>query len=573
MKRGLRLAAAALLALGAIAAIAPAAADALGALRARRARISYCEAALASAPEGTWVRLSKCGADMFHASFLRDAANTRVWRLVPLRPPAGSAQEPSALALAIPADAARDPDVFPIQPAAHSAQSSIADLGETIAVVRQRRDLSSTTLDRVEGFEHGLAPAFTVIELRHVPPLARHKVRAGAAAAMLAAALLLLVWRSRERPDAIHEFRERRPVRWGLVLLAVIVGLFALARGLQWYLDPQRTAGAGDATADTGAIVPLTPEPRPQQADPPATAAEIALLASPDAGNQRTAVETLRARAITPDLIAAVDAALARRPDRDLEIQLVCIKARFENDGSLDFLIGRMPADRAAMMRARDADTTCVVDALTRRIREAPERISGALVPGAYASNPSIRAKTLGAFRLIDVPVPPMVIADASTPASGVRHQALRAAIAFGAVQKNPDVVDAGLRDHDTRSAVTDELRINPHQNAARMVANAWLDLDAPEIEGLAHRREREQHDVSAALLETVLDETQGERRRAAAAARIGSLGEVGAINDLRRLSNSLTSGDLKQAAGVAIAALEKQQAGGAMPRMRALPR
>jgi hypothetical protein len=572
MKRAPRFAVSALLAAGAMAAIAPAAADLLTTIRARGAGISYCDTALAAAPEGTWVRLSKCGADMFHASFLRDAANGRVWRLVPLRPPAGYAGEPSALAVAVPAESASDPGVFPIRPAAHSAESAIADLDDTYAVVGRRLDVSTAPLDRVEGFDHGLAAAATVIELRHVPPLATHSVRAALAAALITAACVVLVWRPRERTSTA-EFRERRPVRWGLVLLAVIVGVLGLGRGLQWYLDPARTADTTQVAADTGAISPLTPEPPPQQPAPPATAAELALLSSPDRGNRLTAATTLRARAITPELISAVDQALAASPDRDLEIQLICLKSRFENDGSLDFLIGRMPADRDAMMRARDEDTGCVVDALTRRIREAPERISTALVPAAFASNPGIRTKALGAFRLIDVPVPPMVIADASTPASGHRHQALRAAIAFGALEKHPAVIDAGLRDESTRSAVTHELCTSPHHNAARMVANAWLDLRAAEVDGLAMGREREQHDVSAALLEVALDTHQHETRRAAAAAHIASLGEVGAIHELRRLGQSLVPGPLKDAADAAVAALEKQQAGGAIPRMRALPR
>lgn len=549
----------------------------LTALRAQRAVISACGSGLSALRSGTWVRLRGCGVDMFHASFLDDVAGKRAHRLAPLRTPGGSATEPSGLALAIPAALVADPNVFRNTPRPDSAGSQIADLGETTGVVWDTLDRLPYHLVQVPGVDHGLAPVALVIEIRQAPPLGRSG--ASVVFALIGIALAIAVFRGKSSEHVPGPSARAAPsapgVRWGLVFVTVLVGLVALWNGLGWYFDPARQT-------DRAIAAPPAPTAPPNEARDPArpalpepTREEVALLASRDPANQLRGIEALRTRAVTTDAMAAVDSALQRDPAPAIEAGLVCLKSRFEGPGSLEFLLARLPTRQEELAWNLKPEVSCVLNALVRRATEAPERVRAALMPAVYSSNLSVREGALAAFRMMDLPqIPAMLVAEASTSGAPYQREALSAALALGAVRLNPALIAGAIRDPYTSPVVREELRTSPHPNAARIVANVWAQRSGEgEYEHLARDREGQLHDVSAALLEIVLDPSVTEDTRATAAHHLEVLADVGPLHDLRELSPTLESGRLKTSVEATVGALEERLKGGDKPQMRALPR
>jgi hypothetical protein len=195
-------------------------------------------------------------------------------------------------------------------------------------------------------------------------------------------------------------------------------------------------------------------------------------------------------------------------------------------------------------------------------------------MPAVYATNGSTRHKVLEAFRTIDLPFLPISLAAEARGAGGPRRrEALAAAVALGAIRREPDIVAAAVRDPHLAAIVREDLRADPHPNAARIVARAWAEqpFDA-EYEQLARAREGVHHDVSAALLEIVGASIEPERTRVAAARQLAALAEVGALNDLRALAGTLPPGELKLSVDAAVQALQERRRTGVRDRMRTLP-
>src|SRR5688500_1490906 len=298
MKRFARWAVAAGLLAAAIVVAAPLASSALTRQRARGAEVSFCGPALAAKAAGSWVRLTRCGVDMFHEAFLVDAEGAHTHRLVPLRPPDGSALEPGTLALAVPIDPDH-PGVFRIRPGPHSSITNVADLDETTAVVRG-------SLDRLEGkleesaAGSGLAPNPTVVELREPGSFDALRQRLAIAGGLVLLAILILLAGRSGRARDVYVDGDRRPVRWGLIFVLVLVGVVALARGVQWYFVPIRTAEPA-ASAQQPIPSPAAPAAPASTAPlPVATPEELALLASASHENRMRGAATLRTRAATP---------------------------------------------------------------------------------------------------------------------------------------------------------------------------------------------------------------------------------------------------------------------------------
>lgn len=544
------------------------------ALHARRAAASSCDESLRGLSPGTWVRLRGCGVDMFHAGFLDDPAGTRSHRVAPLRTSRGSAAEPGRVALAIPAASARDANVFRTTTRTDSPGSQVADLGETTGVVWGRLDTLPFRLVEVPGFDHGLAPDAIVIELRTVPALTRSA--AVALAGFAGIALAVFTYRRSERASrpTARGRSPAPPVRWGLVFIAVLVGVVALWRGLQVYFDPMRQPEWANAAAAVPRATASKAEAAPTPGLPGPTREELALVGSTDSANQLKGADALLARAVTADLVAAVESALLRHPGPDLEARLVCLKSRFEGPETLEFLLARFPKDRMALDWNLKPDVACVLEALVTRVGEAPERIRDALMPAVYAGNASTRSQALRAFRMMDLPrIPAMLVAETSTPGP-FQREALQAALALGAIRLHPALVAGAIRDPYTRPLVKQELRADPHANAARIVANVWAERSVEsELEELAREREGQMHDVSAALLEIVVNPSEPEEKRAAAAHGLERLGETGALHDLRAFELTLESGRLKAAVDAAVRVLEEHRKAGQREQMRALPR
>lgn len=363
-------------------------------------------------------------------------------------------------------------------------------------------------------------------------------------------------------------------MRWGLVCIAVLVGTVGLSQGLGWYFDPMRQLDR--TTEAVSATRPPSRKPSGTAARPLpfATIDELSLLRAGDPAVQLKGAETLLAREISPDLVRTVERALQAQPDPAVERVLVCIKTRFQDPDLLEFLLARFPKDRKDLAWNLTPDVSCVLDALVERVTDEPERISAALMPGIYASNASTRLKVLKAFRTIDLPeVPIALVTEASTSGTPFQREALAAAMALGAMRQNPALVARAIRDPHTSVVVKEELRMDPHPNAARIVANVWAERSfETRYEELARAREGQLHDVSAGLLEVLGASSEPELKRIAAARQLGILAEVGPLRDLRALTSTLEPGDLKRAVDATIRVLQERRKGGTREQMRTLP-
>ena len=360
-------------------------------------------------------------------------------------------------------------------------------------------------------------------------------------------------------------------MRWGLVLVSVLVGTVGLSQLLGWYFDPMRTR-------DGATFTPPPPAPRPRPGKPapvlpPPTREELALLDSLDPGNQRRGAELLLTRATTADVVTAVEAALQRLPEPAVEARLVCVKSRFEGPDILEFLLARFPRDRRELEWNLKPEVLCVLDALVGRVMDAPDRIVPTLMPAIYSTNGSAREKVLRAFRTIDVDqVPPTLLVEASTSGGPNRSEALAAAVALGAIRHNPALIARAVTDPQVFPVVASELRSDPHPHAARIVANVWAERSfESKYEQLARDREGRSHDVSAALVEIMIAAAEPELKRVRAAEHLGKLGEVGALRDLRAVA-STEAIPLKSSAERAIQELQEQRKRGTRDQMRVLP-
>lgn len=357
--------------------------------------------------------------------------------------------------------------------------------------------------------------------------------------------------------------------------MMLVVGLVAFVRALQWYFDPFRELDRAGAVA--ASTRPPSPVPsrrsQPRREFPPAMPEELALLDAPDSNLQIKAAETLLARAVTPDLVRTVEAKLRTRLDPQVESLLVCVKSRFEEPGTLEYLLSRVPSTRDEFAGRPTAGVSCVVDALAARITEAPERVTAALVPAVYSRDLGMRHEVIQAFRLVDLPSLPAELAGLGREPGELHAGAVGAAVALGALRHNPALVDLAVRDPKLISVVAEDLRTNPHPNGARVLAGVWTDRPAEaSYLQLARAREGVLHDVSAALVEIVRSTSAPEPKRIAAAKHLATLGEVGALRELSVFGETVGAGELQTAVLVAIHALQERRNSGVRDQMRALP-
>jgi hypothetical protein len=247
------------------------------------------------------------------------------------------------------------------------------------------------------------------------------------------------------------------------------------------------------------------------------------------------------------------------------------LAAPSKSNASLDQLLARVPRDRRAFDGTLSADLSDTIDALITHANDAPEQIRDALMPAMYSTNDTTRRKVLTAFRSMNLSrIPSALIAEASGKGP-FQRQAFEAALALGARRTNPELLIAGSRKDSTSLLVQQELRLNTDDASARILARIWVDGADFEFARIANAREKSSHDISAALLEIVLDNKQPETRRTQAAYRLGTLNEVGALPPLRTFSMSLAPGVLKQSLDNTVDRLDLLRRQGRAPQMRAL--
>jgi hypothetical protein len=258
----------------------------------------------------------------------------------------------------------------------------------------------------------------------------------------------------------------------------------------------------------------------------------------------------------TPATSTPPPAPLAPPPPRDL---------------SLEALLARVPHDGASFEGTLPAELSDTLDALITHMDQAPGQIRDALMPAIYSSNETTRRKVLAAFRSkhwLDLSTPLLAEATGKGPR---QRQAFEAALALGLWRTSPNLMIVSSRNPTTSALVQQELRLHTDADSARLLALIWVDGADAEFGRLARERETSSHDISAALVEIVLDPRHPETRRTQAAYRLGTMGEVGALPPLRRYAVPPVLGALKQSVDDTIDKLEVLHRQGRAPQMRAL--
>jgi hypothetical protein len=539
----------------------------LPALRGATAATAACDEAVQSRGPGTWLRLRGCAVDLFHNAMLRDATGRQTHLVMALRGSGGQAATPSRIALAAVPAVLADSRSHVRRPSSQPAE--IADIDESLVVVLGRPKELPCQIALFPGIESGLAADALFVELTPEPS---RQIPLILLAAALGAALLAFAsgWIRQAAPaPRVQAGGGRPPVRWGLVLLTVLVGLVALARGLQWYFDPIRNTN--------GASTPMI---RPEPASPkklllPPTPDELTALASEDPALQRVGIERLSGREITPEAVAALDGALARGPRaRELEGGLVCQRARFKGQDGLDFLLARFPQRPLDMRESRSPGVACVAAALADRVRDDSPRIVEVLEQAVYSENEEVIHEALrGLRRIAPADLPTDFVSAATDESSRFRRAALRAIVALGAIETRPrTVLEASRIDTQHVVPIREELTEDPGANAARILARLWVDHAGVQFEQFASRREGIHHDVSAALLEIATDRMTEVRTSAEAVHLVGTLKETGALPALRRLRDLGPQETLLAEVDRTIAELDSLERADKRPLMRSLP-
>ena len=312
--------------------------------------------------------------------------------------------------------------------------------------------------------------------------------------------------------------------------------------------------------------------PRPSQPDAilhEPTLDELGGLASFDARTRLGAADTLMQRAVTPELTAVVNDALMRGADGEFAGRLVCLKSRFDDHDTLEFLVADAPWQQTAEYWEASPDS-CLLEALTRRIEEDPERIRDKLLMGAFTVNGNVRSRVLKAYRRTDLDLLPLPLLSRLEHGDPHRREAVGAALALGAIRHAPDIVRDALYDDDryVSQMSRDELVREESPKAAELLASVLvLNPVNADLRRTMIAREQRWHDVSRALLDIAVEE-RSDRLREAALELISATGEVGAIEPLQTLA-ATTAPPVRGYVDATLAELRRNKALGSTARMR----
>ena len=360
------------------------------------------------------------------------------------------------------------------------------------------------------------------------------------------------------------------------LVLATLVGVTLLWRGLLWFNDDQHqrevdaTRAAADATAEAArregsAAVPTGPTL------PPPTEAELAMLLAGDTTTLADGVRLLSERRITETLVMAVEAALAQAPSDEHRALVGCLKARVPGRDGLMFALGALPSDEKGFSNPT-AGVACLVDAVAVHAGGEPALVRMALLPAIHSPRLDIRTSALEGLGRVTLPDFPLSLQlDMQSPNVDRRRQALRAALALGALHVLPGLVERALVDEDSgvREIARVALYTAPEPAAARIAARglaAWPG--DPYMQMLVERREKGRADVSPALADVALDERASTYARVAALAWLTRSGDHGVIPMIEPLE---AAGDpaVREAAAKALARLRESRDLGLASHMR----
>lgn len=366
-------------------------------------------------------------------------------------------------------------------------------------------------------------------------------------------------------------------IRWFWLGLWLLLGLALLWQGLFWLDQYVYRVGRGKPPAppveagQTNEQAASTPMPATERLSPPSSL-EIDTLSSANPYDRLDVARRLRERSVTPQLMVAVDAALASSPPPDLEAELRCLKSRFPGRETLDFILERLP-DEESFDRNEVEVAGCFVAALADRTESDRGIVYGVLLRYAFHRFEEVRGEALRGLSRIEVSeLPPLVLSKWRSRHSEDRRRALDAALALGALRHSPGFIEAALGDRGSDWKAQKVLETDPSPEAGRIVARAYLkNPGTHSIKVLFRNRESWHLDVTPALVEVALDEKEAEPTRRSALEALQAYGDTGALPLLAPLADS-PSESIRRAAGATLAELERKLRLGRKPRMKALP-
>lgn len=363
-----------------------------------------------------------------------------------------------------------------------------------------------------------------------------------------------------------------------LVLIAWL-GVAALWRGVIWYND---YLSRREATRFREAIEASRPPPG---ADParrvdvllppePPTDEELQMLRSSDLAALTRGVGAVMKRQMTETAMTAVEQALEVAATEAHRARLGCLKARYPGPEGLDYAIAHLPVQEKAFVWSLPPEVECLLRTVSDRAAENPVGARDALLRAVYSGNPDVRSMALRGLERIKLDDFPIALQlELQSRNYGRRQNALRAALALGAVRLLPGLVERALGDDELHDIARVHLQMSPEPSAARLAARVVAaDSSDPYMKLLFDRREQKYHDVSAGLAEIALnlDETAEPTQRAAALGVLEQWGDVGVIPLIAPLRSSAEE-PVRKAADQALAKLEKRRALGIPSNLRRL--
>jgi hypothetical protein len=246
------------------------------------------------------------------------------------------------------------------------------------------------------------------------------------------------------------------------ILLLLILGVVMLWRGLMYMND--RLVSAGRPAPSAWAVPPAAAPPPATVAAPagrpvlpPPTDSQLLALRLGDPAARADALRDLRAHAVTPELLEALDDVM-RQADIQFAPEVVrlvaCHRARADG-ASLGLAFAGLPTEPADVAWHHEG-AACLVAVIAARAAEDPAGATAVLAERAiYDPTPQVRTG-LARLDLPDLPEPIAAAAD-DRSRSGRRRRihAVEAALAMNAVQKWPERVRAWVQDPDDLIAAT----------------------------------------------------------------------------------------------------------------------
>ena len=282
----------------------------------------------------------------------------------------------------------------------------------------------------------------------------------------------------------------KRPLTVGIL---PALGLVLVVRGVVYLQknggdsrgDRPPVAAAGLGGVDAGGDAAEEAEPDAADALEPPTPDEIAALESGDTDALTATLRSLRARAVTPAGLAALDLAERRTTDPDLLRQMACYRAR--EAASLDAAFSTLPQSAATDVEWLEDGAACLVELIATRADELPERALPLLVERVLIQD---NGTILGGLAKLDPPqLPAPIAAEIATGApTRSRRAALKAAVALGAAAKWPEQVEAWLGDSNRHIRLLVHEALGNREDDASQTLAARAIANQPQDDEMTRR-------------------------------------------------------------------------------------